>query len=69
MAYCDCFLQGDFYHMKANYYTRYLSEVPYNLWKDLELTDAKCYNRERLYSVFQFLACVSNKGTLVIMTC
>ena len=60
---CDCLLQGDFHQMKANYDTRYLSEVLYNL-RLLKLVDATCFNRKRLFSVFQFLARASNKDKL-----
>lgn len=56
--------------MKANYDTRYLSEVLYDLLRHLELIDAKCFNRKRLYSVLQFIAHASNKDKQVkLMTC
>ena len=38
--------------------------------RHLELIDATCFNRKRLYSVFQFLAHASNKDKQVkLMTC
>lgn len=56
--------------MKANYDTRYLSEVLYDLLRHLELIDAKCFNKKRLYSVLQFIAHASNKDKQVkLMTC